>query len=41
MTEHPHGPIDSREAQLLNETLNLALVERMCGRASRPARMAA
>ena len=34
MTEHPGGQVDAREAQRLNEALNLALVERMSERVS-------
>ena len=41
LTEHPHGDVDSLQAQRLNETLNLALVERMRERKVSPLRLAA
>jgi hypothetical protein len=41
MTEHPRDAVDSGAAQRLNEAFNLALIERMSARATRPHRKAA
>ena len=41
LTEHPHGAVDAFEAQRLNGALNVAIVERMGGRARDVMRRAA